>query len=384
MLNLHRLFFSSAFDDSYHGIILPTERQKQHLTQGKNKIRDHLREGIEGASVSVLGQARRVSPRFRTQGSWSYNTCNQPAHVPPQEMDWDLGVYLPISIWEDSRPRVAALVYFQLVEGLLTSLCKREGWTLIPKETCVRVVIGQSCHVDVPLYAAPEAQFAAIQERVLAKAVALREDAVFAEARSHGELPEADWDSLKEIVLATREGEWRPSDPGVVSDWYRHQLAEHGDQLGRICRYLKGWRDYRWTEGGPSSVSLMICASQTIQVVRGRDDLALLEVARHLGVKLGNDLREELIDPREQFNNLSPEERVAAAQKANSLYEALKTGLGAQEWQKADAVRVLRGQFGPRIPNEPDWLSEDTPQDVVRATPALIVPQPVVKPTKAG
>jgi hypothetical protein len=384
MLNLQRLFYSSSDDISYHGAILPTEEQKQHLTQAKNKIRDHLREGIERASTTVLGQAQKVSPRFRTQGSWSYNTCNQRAYMPPQEMDWDLGVYLPISVWEGNRPKIAAAVYYQLLEALLKSLCAKEEWTLCPKDTCVRVQIGKSCHVDVPPYAAPDKQFAAIQERMLAKASASTKDARYAEAIAFGEMPEADWDSLKEIVLATRSGEWKPSDPGVVSDWFRHQIEEHGEQLRRVSRYLKGWRDYQWREGGPSSVCLMICGGQSFQPMHGRDDLALLEVTRDLGDKLAGNLYEDLIDEREDFNNLSPEERIAAAAKAQSLYRALKDGLGAYRWQKMDVLKALRAQFGPRIPNEVDWIADDTPQAVVRAAPAVVVPQPEVRRTRSG
>lgn len=384
MLNLQRLFHNPSDDRSYYRHLLPTEEQKQHLTQAKNKIRDHLREGIERASTTVLGQTPKISPRFRTQGSWSYNTCNQPAHVPPQEMDWDLGVYLPISVWEDNRPKLAAAAYYGLLEGLLKSLCAREGWTLRAKDTCVRVEIGKCCHVDVPPYAAPDKQFAAIQERVLAKALALREDARYAEAIAFGEMPEADWDNLKEIVLASRNGEWKPSDPGVVSDWFRHQIEEHGEQLRRSCRYLKGWRDFQWHEGGPSSVSLMICACQSFQPMHGRDDLALLEVAHELGGKLAGNLHEELIDEREDFNKLSSEERIVAAAKAQSLYRALKSGLGANRWEKTDVLNVLRAQFGPRMPNQLDWIVDDTPQGVVRAAPAVIVPQPEVRRTRSG
>lgn len=384
MLNLQRLFYTSNDDISYHDAILPSEEQKQYLTQAKNKIRDHLREGIERASTTLLGQAQKVSPRFRTQGSWSYNTCNQRAHLPPQEMDWDLGVYLPISVWEGNQPKIAAAVYYQLLEALLKSLCAKEGWTLCPKDTCVRVQIGKSCHVDVPPYAAPDRQFAAIQERVLAKALVSTKDARYEETIAFGEMPEADWDSLKEIVLATRGGYWKPSDPGVVSEWFRHQVEEHGEQLRRICRYLKGWRDFQWREGGPSSVALMICACQSFQLMRGRDDLALLEVARVLNGKLAGDLYEDLIDEREDFNNLSPEERIAAAGQAQSLYRALKDGLGAYRWQKMDVLKALQTQFGPRIPNKIDWITDDTPQAVVRAAPAAVVPQPEVRRSRSG
>src|SRR5260221_7549459 len=134
MLNLHWLSFNTARDDAFYSVILPAEAQTAHLTQSKNKIRDHLREAIERASTTVLGQAQKVTPRFRTQGSMSYDLCNQPAHVPPQEMDWDLGVYLPISVWEDSKPKVAAAIYYKLLEDSLQSLCARERWTMTPKE----------------------------------------------------------------------------------------------------------------------------------------------------------------------------------------------------------------------------------------------------------
>jgi hypothetical protein len=383
MLNLHRLFFSSVFDDSYHGALKISDQLREYLTAAKNKIRDHLRVGIEAASVTLLGQQKKVSPRFRTQGSWSYNLCINPAHKPPQEIDWDLGVYLPVSVWDERRPAIAAGTYFKLVEGLLKSLCDREKWTLEAKDTCVRVSIGHGCHVDVPLYAAPDAQFSAIQERVLAKVLDQKHDA-FAEARSLGELPEQDWDTLKEIVLATRDGQWKPSDPGVVSDWYRHELAKHGEQLRRVCRYLKGWRDFQWKEGGPSSVSLMICASQSYQAVTGRDDLALLEVAKHLGSKLASDIREELIDPREQFNKLEDEERAVGMVKARALYQALNSAVSAPKLQREEALRSLRAQFGPRMPFELDWVTDDTPQGVVKATVASVVAQPILKPTKAG
>lgn len=384
MLNLQRLFYSSTDDDAYHGVILPTDAHRQYLIDAKNKIRDHLRAGIERASVTVLGQSEKISPRFRTQGSWSYNTCIQRAHMPPQEIDWDLGVYLPISVWEDNQPKIAARVYYKLLEDLLTSLCTKERWRLCAKETCIRVEIGRFCHIDVPPYAAPDKEFAAIQERALAKALALKEEASFTAAVSFGEMPGMDWDSLKDIVLATRSGEWRKSDPGVVSGWFRDQVDEHGEQVRRTSRYLKGWRDFQWLEGGPSSVALMICTCQSFTKMPGRDDLALLEVARELGGKLAGDIREELIDEKDDFNKLSSSERMEAAAKARDLYRALKGALEANRWHKTDVLKALQAQFGPRMPFEPDWIVDDTPENVVRVAPAVVVPQPEVRRTKSG
>lgn len=383
MLNLHRLFYSSTSNDAFHGVILPTAAAERHLTQAKDKIRDHLRSAIERASLAVFGQ--KVTPRFRTQGSWSYRLCNHPAHVPPQEMDWDLGVYLPVSAWEDNRPRVAAIAYYKLLEESLRSLCSRERWTMTPRETCIRVQIGQHCHIDVPPYAAPDKEFAAIQERALAKALALKEEIAFRDAVSFGDMPGNAWDNLKEIVLATRSGKWEKSDPGVVSAWFRDQLEVFGEPLRRVCRYLKSWRDFQWVEGGPSSVCLMICAVQSFQQMPGRDDLALLEVLRELDDKLASDVREDLINPDDDFNKrLSHQERAEAAGKARALFRALNAALEASAWQKPAVLSVLQGQFGRRFPVNPSWVTDSTPQEVVRVAPAVIVPQPEVRRSKSG
>lgn len=385
MLNLHRLFYHSTESDAFHGVILPTDAQEAHLTQAKNKIRDHLREAIERASIVALGQPKKVTPRFRTQGSWSYSLCNQPAHVPPQEMDWDLGVYLPVSVWEESQPRFAAQAYYKLLEDSLRSLCARERWTMTPKETCIRVHIGRAAHIDVPPYAAPDKQFAAIQERVLAKALALKESTAVNDAIAFGEMPGEEWDTLTDIVLATRSGKWEKSDPAVVSDWFRDRVAEFGDQFRRICRYLKAWRDFQWTEGGPSSVCLMVCAAQSFKKMPGRDDAALLEVARELGDRLAGEVREELINPDDDFNKkLSPDERADAAAKARAFYGALKSAVEAASYQKAGVLARLKTEFGSRFPTNPAWVSDSTPQDIVRVAPVIAVPQPEVRRTNSG
>ena len=82
-------------------------------------------------------------------------------------MDWDFGVYLPVSVWEDNGPpRAMAKLYFQLVESLLRDLCKEKGWQLYSgKDTCIRVQIAAWAHIDIPLYAAPEDQFVQIVEK---------------------------------------------------------------------------------------------------------------------------------------------------------------------------------------------------------------------------
>lgn len=347
----------------------------------KNKIRDHLRRGIEAATVSHLGMNRRVTPRFRTQGSWSYDTCVQPAQYPPQEMDWDFGVYLPVTVWEDNGPPHAmAKLYFSLVEQLLLILCDQEKWVLTPgKDTCIRVKVASWAHIDLPLYAAPDDQFV----QIIDKAAVLNARGIALDSAEF--LQEQLWEEMDTIMLATRKGEWKPSDPEAITRWFKDRLAEHGDQLAHVCRYMKAWRDFHWEDAGPSSVCLMIAISQKFQRQPGRDDLAIEKAAEHLATAIRFDIREVAIDDRlEDFNRLDPMGRGFAAQKAtelqNSLFQARTWSIGL----KSNAIASLRRVFGQRIPDDQNLIEQDTSADAIRNTEARQVTRPVVVATQAG
>jgi hypothetical protein len=394
MLKLNKLFLYEGNLDTFDAAIEPTSQQRAYLTSCKNAIRDHLREGIKVASKLVLGMDKMIEPRFRTQGSWSYKTCLQVAH-PPQEMDWDYGVYLPATTWENHKPRVAAKVYFELVEGLLEKLCGERGWKLLKgddcKDTCIRVQVASWAHIDIPLYAAPETKFVQIMEKAMNAA---RADSIYtqdtfdmAESADAGELPAWRWADLDEIVMATRQGEWKESDPGAVSDWFNDRVREHGEQLRRICRYVKAWRDYIWPdgEGAPTSIMLMIAATHGFQSKLRRDDLALEQAVHHLATALANDIREVGIDEgKEDFNRLSPSQRREAAAKAAELRAAIRNARYCTVNERNTAIQALRGQFGERVPFRIEWLEIDGYAEEVRSTQATVVPPPRVDSTKAG
>ena len=389
MLKLNKLFLYETRPEPFGRQIEPEPWQKRFLVECKNKIRDHLRDGIRQASKTVLGMDAMVTPKFRTQGSWMYQTCVRPAELPPQQMDWDYGVYLPAKLWENQRPKVAAKVYSELVEGLLQGLCKQEGWKLLEgracKDTCIRIEVDSWAHIDIPLYAAPEEQFALITERVeFAQRSALNK----AQAGVLDTLEEEPfaWEDLETIVMATRAGEWKPSDPGAVAQWFQDCISVHGEQLQRICRYVKAWRDFHWTTGGPSSILLMIIVARGFVPNPRRDDLVLEEAAARLASELRGNVYERAIgDGTEDFNRLSATERTFAADAAASLRAALRQARGRSAVQKAEAINDLRRQLGDRIPFIEDWVElEAGAIDAVQASAPQYVPSPKVKTTTAG
>lgn len=392
MLKLNKLFYTSDEQDTFCDRLEPSENQRNFLIECKNEIRDYLRPKIRAATTTVLGMDQAVSPRFRTQGSWSYKTCVQPPFSPPQEIDWDFGLYLPVTVWEENGPpHKMAKAYFVLVEGLLTSLCREKGWKLVPgKATCIRVQVANWAHIDIPLYAAPNHDFDKIMEKaaLTARMSSITLDSVsFSDSAEAGEMSEQLWEDLDHIVMATRSGEWKSSDPEAVARWYNDRVLEHTDQLRRICRYLKGWRDYHWQDGGgPTSVSIMIAVAQTFEPQRGRDDLALEKSAMHLSVAILGELRERGIDnAAEDFNNrLSTEEKKFASHKAKELAQTLKKAREQIPHLKHHAITHLQNQFGERIPNRIDLIDIDSGAEAIRATPALRVTAPVVAATNAG
>lgn len=397
MLNLHRLLFKQDDPISFHAELVPLEKQRLVLTDAKNKIRDHLRVTIASASVTVLRMPRRIEPRFRTQGSWSYRTCVRPAHIPPQEMDWDFGVYLPATIWNGTQPAFAAKAYFELVEHSLKGLCRDNGWELVTgsarKDTCIRIQITEWAHIDIPLYAAPEAQFERITEIVKAdsqrhRSLMAHDDAAYLrEGQDASEPTDFPWEKLQDIMMAKRDGEWQSSDPFLVTRWFADCIADHGEPLRRLCLYLKAWRDFQWPNGdGPSSIVLMICAAEAFEPRRRRDDIALQEAAERMSKMLRHDILAPAVDPsnKEDFNRLRDTERVDAAERASALRWALHAARGYGPSLCQDAVEKLRCVLGPRIPLDASLVEVETDADRVRATAAAVVAVPLVPSTRSG
>lgn len=389
MIKLNKLFYLSTDENVFIDHIRPTSHQKETLLKAKNDIRDYIKPLLREATVSILGMGKAVTPRFRTQGSWAYKTCVQPAWNPPQEMDWDFGIYLPVTVWEDNGPPAKmARLYFNLVEGFLGLLCKEKGWRLSDEknDSCIRVHINNWAHIDIPLYAAPEAEF----EKVFEKVALTEARAMDSKYESIVEFAEEDftwqqWKDMENIMLATRSGLWKESDPDAVSKWFIDRIAEHGEQLRRVCLYLKAWRDFNWKAGGPSSVSIMIAVAQKFEPQYGRDDIALENAARILAIAIKSDIREVAIDNGgDDFNRLSEVDRQTASKRAHEFATTINACRHKMFSQVYEVINSLRYELGQRIPDRAGLIEVDSGADSVRQIIPDRVSRPVVNATSAG
>lgn len=380
MLNLSPLFFTG--DDTevclYNELDLE-EQQRSFIANAKTDVRNCLRTGIPRVLKSKGYSAESPTPRFFTQGSWAYKTLNAPAKQ-PQQADIDDGCYLPLSFVSQSTPRpsVAATIFFDVAEEVLAPLAKERGWTLITdKPTCVRIEIAPFAHIDVPLYAIPDKEF-----ETLAKAAMEHGHVTLDEAVRRAERDA--WTALprNSVLLAHREKNWMESDPRPVRDWFLGEVAVRGEQLRRIVRYLKAFRDWRWSSGGPASILLMAAAAPLFEKRDRRDDLALLDVVATLPAKLRGGVANPVADSESLTDRLGKEGVEEAAQAFEELEKMLRGAIHASDGEVA--CIWMRRQFGPRFPNDPDRVKVTTAAATIAATPAAAGPSELVGRTKAG
>lgn len=349
MLNLSQLFFYQQEKNNFiSNIDLPEEKRNQ-LTSARTLIRQALRINLPNAISNHIGKTAVTRPRFFTQGSYAYKTLNAQAHA-SQQVDLDDGTYLPLSFAKEiAKPTIASNLYFKAVEIVLADLSEEMGWNLLTnKNTCIRIEISKLAHIDIPLYAIPDNQFSSLEE---ARKSQLRTALDSLSAKS--------WDSLpsNSVLLAHRQSGWKPSDPRLLKEWFSEQISLKGEQLRRIVRYLKAFRDQQWISGGPSSTLLMVVAASVFNKRIGRDDLALMDVAEQIPRLLKNGVVNPTQTSERLTDQLDPSELQDAITKFQTLQKDLFASLSQTD--EAKACKILCNLFGERFPNNPLVISTD-------------------------
>lgn len=365
MANVSKLLHASDDAPSFLKNLNLSDGDRGGLMEARGKIRQCLREAFAAATKAELGVT--VRPKFYMQGSYVYRTINNPAWTPPQQMDLDDGTYLPMTFVQgEQRPSVAAASFFKFVDAALEKLAKAEGWKFARKPTCARLVISSIAHIDVPLYAIPDAEFSRLVEAKMAKSL----DGVALDARADS----VDrWDALPSdcVLLAHREHDWISSDPRKIHDWFVDAVQIYGPVLRRVCRYLKAWRDHNRPHlDDVSSILLMVCAWESFEDlgrpnVPGRDDLALLRVAERLPRMLEGPVCNPADDAERIDSRLSDASRKLAIAMAKELDREL-TEIVEKCFDPDLAIAKLTNLFGDRIPDQPDLV------DVTKAAHAEV------------
>lgn len=315
-----------------------------------------------------------LTPRFWTQGSFQYDTLNNPYATPPQEMDIDDGTYLPMAIFED-RPVIGHRLLLLLVDSSLKSLVyENVGWQFEAKRTCARLKIpAEHTHIDVPMYAIPQDQFV-LKEAALTKSRGMGMESMDSISGSLT-LNRADYELDEDCVnLALREGDqkWIKSDPKIVEDWFKESCRRIGPHLRSICRFLKSWRDVQWEKGGgPSSISLMAATVSILdRIPHDKNDLGatMRILAKHLpdefskGVESPDPTSEKPLFPPRIDHGQSELEIMARISELHGILidaqQCLSKELALESINRAFGQRVLKSDLIVSEKSAPAFVSE--------------------------
>jgi hypothetical protein len=251
----------------------------------------------------------------------------------------------------------------------------------------VRVELDARSHLDIALYAIPDQEY----ETLMAKAVradSAQDTALLAYDR-FVEKAYRDLDS-DTIMLAQRSEGWTESDPRAIETWFLEALATHGEQLRRICRYIKAWRDFRWRVASRvSSITLMKCAVDAFDSFKGsfdnaRDDAALLMVAAKLPdcFANANGISNPVL-PKVLNGEWTPEQRAEYVEAARALHRSVSDAIQRTPDSAFSLARFVEA-LGSRIPDDPDLIVPVTAERLIRSYAAKKVPAPNVVRTRSG
>lgn len=384
MLNLSPLFFTTVDDEAclLDELELSPER-RSWIANARVDVRNCLRTGIPRV-LKANGYKEVVpQPRFFTQGSWAYKTLNSPAKH-PQQADIDDGCYLPLSfVAQSKRPSIAAAVFFAAAEEALKPLVEEKGWKLVTdKQTCIRIVIAPYAHIDIPLYAIPDEEFVSLAK------VSMEHYGYDSLTEAVNRAEQDVWTALPadKVLLAHRECDWMSSDPRPIKQWFLGEVEAKGEQFRRVIRYLKAFRDWRWSSGGPASILLMAAAAPLFEKRDRREDLALLDVV----AALPSRLRSGVNNPVEESESLTERLGQDGVEEAAKAFENFEKVLRAatDAGNPSQACIWMQKEFGSRFPNTPERAIVVSVAATIAATiaaaPAIAGPSELVGRTKAG
>lgn len=286
-MNLHRSFI--GFD----GKIKLSASKIDKLKTGRDALRADIKEWFSENS--------KKQPKFCWQGSFAMKTTVNPIS---DDYDLDDGVYLQGYSSNENEWPSATSVHNWVKEAT----DKRTSLDSTDKNTCVRVNYADGYHIDLPIYI-------------------MKDD---------------------EPYLAHKSNGWVLSDPKAFTDWFIDKVNENDEQLRRLVRYLKAWKEYNNVP--LKGIEITILVAENFDGYDNRDDKALFSTIE----KILNTLDKNFscvkpVAPGENlFENISNTKKNTILSSLTNLRKDLSSAIF--ENNDETATEILQNLFGTRFP----------------------------------
>jgi hypothetical protein len=289
MSNLNSLFLK------HNDNITLSSAKKDNLVTGRNAIRTKIKDDFKENSHGTA--------KFHMQGSFAMKTCTNP--ITGDEYDVDDGVYLEeFKDTDQSTWPAASTVHNWIIKAIED----HTDASPINKETCVRVVYANNYHIDLPAYI-------------------IKDDIIY---------------------LAKKKDGWKESDPKAFTKWFVGKVQENDEQLRRIVKYLKGWRDSKDVD--IKSIVITILVTENYYKNTDRDDKALLGTVTNIIDTLENDFKcvKPVIPNEDLLENYGDSDQEKLIQAFIDLQDALEDAINKDDEEEASLILI--DAFDERFP----------------------------------
>ena len=280
------------------------DQLKRSRDSDRETIQDYFRDGLN-----------IKKPTFHMQGSFEMKTIINPLN---EEYDLDDGVYLqhlPEDFGDWPRPAT--------VHGYIkNALANKTSEPPIDKDTCVRLVYKNDYHIDFPIYG--------ISENMQ--------------------------------YLAHKSEGWIESNPKELTKWTLENIQSRGEQLRRLVKYLKGWKDFKQNNVKlPSGMILTILIANHYQK-NNTDQISFVETCDEVFNYLSNNFYlERPVSPHENlFENYTNSQRDNFLTQLKALIEDGNKAVNLSDSKSEEASKLWRKHLGDRFPLAPNSHKESS------------------------
>lgn len=281
-------------------------------TSELRKNRDALRAKIKKFFSDT--KPGEIIPKFSAQGSFMMNTTINPLPLTVETKEGEIKNVVPYDLddgvyfLDKVENRKSVHTYHSWIQEAVKTHTIAGTKS---KNTCVRVIYADGHHIDLPIY--------------------------FKDNTNPESLPH----------LAHKKHDYVESDPRAFYKWFNKDCSE---QLKRIVRYLKSWRDKQNSTNStklPNGLVLSILCKENY-VGDERDDLAFYETIKAIKNTLVNKFECLRPTPERNENLLDKYNESHFIDRLDKLIESGKTAL--EEKDEKDGCKRWQKHLGNRFP----------------------------------
>ena len=156
---------------------------------------------------------------------------------------------------------------------------------------------------------------------------------------------------------------WIESDPKAFTAWFQGYVNENGQEIRRMVKYLKAWKDYKNIDIKGMAITILVC--NNFSVTEKRDDLSLLDTVTNIIDSLEDSFHcYKPVTPTDEdlFADVSETSKNEILKGLNNLKKKLDAAINEKSNEK-DATDILQKVFGERFPT-----GEDADKDIAEST----------------